>query len=474
MPEDVYYDGLLEFQEMLAGTRRHVFRKYKHIRSDGSLAWMHATMTPLEDNEGRRTQSLMMAEDITDTNLATGRLEKSEEKFKTLFEESPIGKWEEDFSEVVKYLEELELIGKSEDYISNFFDVNPEKALICFSKVKLLNFNKAIMELFNVKTKQDIFNNFQKLAAPDKNFNALKKIIIAICSGETSSEFESQIHTIDGKMRDTFSKWHILSGGATKYSNVIIATDDITQRNEARNRLETIINTIDGIVWTADPVTRQLDFVSDNIKEITGYEKKEMIELKLFAHDKIKEEDKQRSSDMLMENLEALKPYTIEYRLHLKSGDTKWFKDNISYIKKNYQTESILGITVDITTLKSSQTELENSRANLQRSLDMVVEQNKRLKNFSYIVSHNLRSHSSNIQSLCDLIIQSDSEQEREELIVHLKDIGHILQNTIEGLNEVVSIQDSTDISKEDLNLNKYISHTLNILRDKITQKKYR
>ena len=47
----------------------------------------------------------------------------------------------------------------------------------------------------------------------------------------------------------------------------------------------------------------------------------------------------------------------------------------------------------------------------------MVTEQNKRLLNFSYIVSHNLRSHTANIQSLAIHIKESKNPKEKQKLI---------------------------------------------------------
>jgi light-regulated signal transduction histidine kinase (bacteriophytochrome) len=57
----------------------------------------------------------------------------------------------------------------------------------------------------------------------------------------------------------------------------------------------------------------------------------------------------------------------------------------------------------------------------LNKSLGLVTEQNKRLLIFSYIVSHNLRSHTSNITSIINLIESSDSQEEIEHMVQLLK-----------------------------------------------------
>jgi PAS domain S-box-containing protein len=107
----------------------------------------------------------------------------------------------------------------------------------------------------------------------------------------------------------------------------------------------------------------------------------------------------------------------------------------------------------------------------LNNSINMITEQNKRLLNFSYIVSHNLRSHTSNIQAIAGLIELSSSEDEKNELVALLKKVSASLDETMVNLNKVVNIQTSIDVITEPLNLGDYIERTLNVLRDQINVK---
>jgi len=66
-------------------------------------------------------------------------------------------------------------------------------------------------------------------------------------------------------------------------------------------------------------------------------------------------------------------------------------------------------------------TERKNNEIALHKSLELVTEQNKRLLNFSYIVSHNLRSHASNMISILNFLEKEKSEQEKAGLLNHLK-----------------------------------------------------
>ena len=88
----------------------------------------------------------------------------------------------------------------------------------------------------------------------------------------------------------------------------------------------------------------------------------------------------------------------------------------------------------------------------LQKTAEIISSQNKRLFNFAHIVSHNLRSHTSNLSLIMDLMEETNDETEKMELIASIKDVSESLNSTIEHLNDVVTIQTRTDQNKVKVN----------------------
>ncbi|MUU78528.1 sensor histidine kinase [Winogradskyella endarachnes] len=82
---------------------------------------------------------------------------------------------------------------------------------------------------------------------------------------------------------------------------------------------------------------------------------------------------------------------------------------------------------------------------NLEKASEIVASQNSRLFNFAHIVSHNLRSHSSNLTLIVQLINDLDTLQEKLELLDNISHVSESLNTTIEHLNEVVSIQTNSN-----------------------------
>ena len=157
--------------------------------------------------------------------------------------------------------------------------------------------------------------------------------------------------------------------------------------------------------------------------------------------------------------------FNTEILLQTKNGKRIWINMLVAPIWSNeIEAQKYILIIEDIDAKKTTEEDLHNS-------FDLVNEQNKRLLNFSYIVSHNLRSHSSNIKSISNLMDEADTEEEKLELMEMLRKVSLSLQDTMTNLNEVVNIQSNIGLQREELNLKVFIDSTLHVLNEQIIQK---
>lgn len=254
-------------------------------------------------------------------------------------------------------------------------------------------------------------------------------------------------------------------------SNHIVIIEDISKRKKAdkiiidsQKRIESLINTVDGIVWECDAKTLEFSFISKKVEDILGYTSEEWISTPDFWNNHILPKDKESTLRYCEEQTALKLNHDFEYRMIAKDGTIVWMRDIVNVIVENNEAKSLRGIMIDVTKTKEIEKELNNS-------FNLVSEQNKRLLNFSYIVSHNLRSHTSNISSIVDLIETSESEEEKEEMVQLLKSVSDSLNETMLNLNEIVNIQTNVGIVTENLNLKQYLDNTLNILSDQIELK---
>ncbi|TWR27551.1 PAS domain-containing protein [Mucilaginibacter pallidiroseus] len=98
---------------------------------------------------------------------------------------------------------------------------------------------------------------------------------------------------------------------------------------------------------------------------------------------------------------------------------------------------------------------------NMQSSINMLDDKNKRLQNFAYMVSHNLRSHAGNLAFMVDLY-ENDLTEDRDEIFGHIKTISGSLSATMSHLDEVVRIQSDIQMGLKDV---KFVDMLTNSMR---------
>lgn len=104
----------------------------------------------------------------------------------------------------------------------------------------------------------------------------------------------------------------------------------------------------------------------------------------------------------------------------------------------------------DITERKNSELEILELNKNLRAHTDELVEANKGLEQFSFIVSHNLRSPVANILGLADLIGSDDYPQEiKDNFLDELLNNVKRLDTVVTDLNDILQVKMEMDSKKE-------------------------
>ncbi|WP_162127514.1 PAS domain S-box protein [Flavobacterium phycosphaerae] len=204
--------------------------------------------------------------------------------------------------------------------------------------------------------------------------------------------------------------------------------------------------------------------VNDEFCRIVGYDQKELNKINF---QKITHPDDLAQDALYMEKLKDgnIDEFTLEKRYIHKTGRTVWGNLIVSRLSKSDGTPTNnIAIIEDITEKKRAEEELK-------QSFEIVSEQNKRLLNFSYIVSHNLRSHTSNIETISSFLESAETKEERDEMIGLLKKVSASLNETMSNLNEVVSIRTNINLTIEHLNLHDYIEKAKTVLTEQIVKK---
>lgn len=443
----------------------------RYIHKNGNIIWAKIHVYPLLNSDKKKTSYITIIEDISDKKIAEENIKKSESRFKSLFDDSPIALWEEDFSRVKLFLKELNLIGKKPEEVNLFIKQNPNIVLKCISLVKIININNECLTLHHPKTRDELMNNLESIFNNEITDTFVAQLL-AITQGQKYLSMDSKVKKNDGEFRDISMRWNVMRGYEDTLERVIISTEDITVRKaseeiiiESQKKIESIVNAIDGIVWEGNLDTNSITYVNKKAEEITGYSTEEWLSDPNFWNNRIHPEDREKTVNYNLEKSQNSMQYDFEYRFIAKNGNIIWIRDIVNVIYENGRPLSLKGIMIDITNKKKAEKELSDS-------FDLMNEQNKRLLNFSYIVSHNLRSHASNIQAISNLIETVESEEERREMIEMLQKVSSALNESMLNLNEVVNIQTNLNLVKKRLNLRENIEKIIDILSEQVIIKK--
>lgn len=269
----------------------------------------------------------------------------------------------------------------------------------------------------------------------------------------------------DGSYKYVYDRAFLVKDASGKAIRMIGAMQDVTRQKQEEQRLkllETVITQMkDSVIITESDKTGntipKIVFVNPAFSAMTGYKINEVIGKPptIFMDRKAVRKDLNR----LLLALKEKQEFKFETLNVKKSGEQYWVNFSMIPITNTEGEHSHwISIQRDITEEKRQEKEKEQ----LIREL---TQNNKDLKQFSYITSHNLRAPLSNLTGLLNLIEDMPIEnQELKDILNGFHKSTHLLNETINDLVRVVIIKDNPSIQKEEVPIKDVFENVFNQL----------
>ena len=329
------------------------------------------------------------------------------------------------------------------------------------------NWNKGIEVIFGY-TQEEVGSSstwwFEKIH-PEDSIKMSIKLYSFIEQKTENWQDQYRFKCANGSYKYVLDKGFLLKDEEGKAVRMIGAIQDITKQKEEEQRLkllETVITQSKDSIIITEPDFKNSEipkiiYVNPAFSVMSGYPIDEIIGKtpNIFKGPNSDKEEYRKLIDALKKKQECLIE-TISYK---KNKEEYWVRFSMIPI---YDTENELSHWISIQRDVSEEKKQEKEKEQLIREL---TQNNKDLKQFSYITSHNLRAPLSNLTGLLNLIEDIPIEnQELKEIINGFSKSTHLLNDTVNDLVKVIIIKDNPSIQKEAVLLKEIFENVFNQL----------
>jgi signal transduction histidine kinase len=207
--------------------------EYRLVTRDGRVKWVSASWGPLLDETGRQVGVQGREREVTERRLAEETLRIREERYRTLFEDSPFPMWEEDFSQVKEFLDALKARGISD--VGSYLVSHREEARECVKRIIILDVNHAARQFYGASSKEELMGDLSQIV-DDSAWDTICAEMGAFAAGDLVFKAEFETRKIHGEIR---SVTMIVSRESSPedWSRVIVSFFDITDRKRFEEQL---------------------------------------------------------------------------------------------------------------------------------------------------------------------------------------------------------------------------------------------
>jgi len=426
------------------------------------------------------TVNLQLENEIAEHLQTEAALKISAERFRNIFEESPIGIifFAPDGSFVHMNKASYKIFGLSSTLDLDGYNLLHNSFLTDEQKDKLKNKESIRIErLFDF----DFFKH-DKIYRVTKTGEVFADILISPLLASEGSEvsgylahlqdiserkkYEAALHLHQEHLEELISERTAELADANKHLHI-----EITERKksefslrESEKKLSTLINNLSGIAYRCkSDDQRTMSYLSDGCLALTGYPIENLIGYRqITINSLIHPDDRERVLSQIQTSILNNVPFQIEYRIITKSGDEKWVLDRGLPLPSETTNETLIdGFIIDITQ------RIWAEEASKKYSEEL-KELNQNKDKFFSIIAHDLKSPFQGLLGCSNFLLNEFDSLDLDDKLKLTQDINgaaNTLYKLIENLLHWSRMQRSSiEFQTERINLFEEVNYIFKIL----------
>ncbi|MEW5938969.1 MAG: diguanylate cyclase [Chloroflexota bacterium] len=205
----------------------------RYLHKNGSWRWLEGTATNLL-GEPHVQAIVINYRDITERKQIEDALKDSRERYRALFEDSPVSLWEEDFSAVKRRIDSLRRQGVKD--FRAYFEEHPEAAAACAEEIRIVDVNNATLKLYKAEDKTALLTNLRGILGA-RALDDFRNELVHVAEGKNEFEWEGINRAVSGEELTVSLRWSAMPGYEETLEKVIVSVTDITERKRAEEKL---------------------------------------------------------------------------------------------------------------------------------------------------------------------------------------------------------------------------------------------
>jgi len=332
--------------------------RYRMQCNDGEYKWIldHARVVS-RDPAGHPLRMCGTHTDINDMVRAEEALRQGESRFRSLFENSPVSLWEEDFSAVGEYLKAIRREGG--ENLAAYFALHPEAVAECARRIRILDVNQATVQLYKAAGKEELLGNIAKVFG-EESFEPFREELVALGEGRMSFEAEGVNRSLDGEKLYVSMRLSVVPGYEKTLSRVIVSIVDLSERRRAEEalrqseeRFRQMVDLLPQTIFEAD-VEGRLTFANRAGLEAFGYLQEEILQ-GLSVLEAIAPEEREEALLNLRRVLQGERVGPVERTMCRRDGSTYPALVHVGPILHGLKPVGMRGLIIDISERKQAE-----------------------------------------------------------------------------------------------------------------------